>query len=59
MYILRISNEAFVKVTPNGTVITSDYKKIPKYHKIGEAMEMAAKVNQLLGSAICRVIAVY
>lgn len=45
MYILRISNKAFIQIKPDEVVITSDYEKATKYNTIGEAMKAASELN--------------
>ena len=56
MYILRISNKAFIQVKPDEVVITSDYEKATKYNTIGEAMRIASGLNNDFESHIIRVI---
>lgn len=56
MYILRISNKAFVQVKPDEVVITSDYEKATKYNTIGEAMRVASELNNDFESHIIKVI---
>lgn len=56
MYILRISNKAFVQVKPDEVVITSDYEKATKYNTIGEAMRIASELNNDFESYIIRVV---
>ena len=56
MYILRISNKAFIQVKPNEVVITSDYEKAIKYNTIGEAMRIASELNNDFESHIIRVV---
>ena len=56
MYILRISNKAFIQVKPDEVVIISDYEKATKYNTIGEAMKVASGLNNDFGSHIIRVI---
>ena len=56
MYILRISNKAFIQVKPDEVVITSDYEKATKYNTIGEAMKVASGLNNDFESHIIRVI---
>lgn len=56
MYILRISNKAFIQVKPEEVVITSDYEKATKYSTIGEAMRIASELNNDFESHIIRVV---
>ena len=56
MYILRISNKAFIQVKPDEVVITSDYEKATKYNTIGEAMRIASGLNNDFESHIIRVL---
>ena len=56
MYILQISNKAFIQVRPDEVVITSDYEKATKYNTIGEAMKVASGLNNNFESHIIRVI---
>lgn len=56
MYILRISNKAFIQVKPNEVVITSDYEKATKYNTIGEAMRIASELSNDFESHIIRVV---
>ena len=56
MYILQISNKAFIQVKPDEVVITSDYEKATKYNTIGEAMKVASELNELINNSIIRVI---
>ena len=58
MYILRISNKAFIQVRPDEVVITSDYEKATKYNTIGEAMRKASEINSNLESHIVKVISI-
>lgn len=58
MYILRISNKAFIQVKPDEVVITSDYEKATKYNTIGEAMRKASEINSKLESHIVKVISI-
>lgn len=56
MYILRISNKAFIQVKPDEVVITSDYEKATRYNTIGEAMSVASELNNNFESHIIRVV---
>lgn len=56
MYILQISNKAFIQVRPDEVVITSDYEKATRYNTIGEAMKVASELNELINNSIIRVI---
>ena len=56
MYILRISNKAFIQVKPDEVVITSDYEKATRYNTIGEAMRIASGLNNDFESHIIRVV---
>ena len=56
MYILRISNKAFIQVKPDEVFITSDYEKATKYSTIGEAMRIASELNSDFESNITRVV---
>ena len=56
MYILRISNKAFIQVKPDEVSITSDYEKVTKYNTIGEAMRIASELNSAFKSHITRVV---
>ena len=56
MYILRISNKAFIQAKPDEVVITSDYEKAIKYNTIGEAMRIASELNNDFESHIIRVV---
>ena len=56
MYILRISNKAFIQVKPDEVVITSDYEKATKYSTIGEAMRKDSELNNLIGHYIIKII---
>ena len=56
MYILRISNKAFIQVKPDEVAITSDYEKATKYSTIGEAMRIASGLNNDFESHIIRVV---
>ena len=56
MYILRISNKAFIQVKPDEVVITSDYEKATKYSTIGEAMRIASELHSDFESHITRVV---
>ena len=56
MYILRISNKAFIQVKPEEVVINSDYEKATKYSTIGEAMRIASELNNDFESHIIRVV---
>ena len=56
MYILRISNKAFIQVRPDEVAITSDYEKATKYNTIGEAMKIASELNNDFENHIIRVV---
>lgn len=56
MYILQISNKAFIQVRPDEVVITSDYEKATKYNTIGEAMRVASKLNKLISNPVIKII---
>ena len=56
MYILRISNKAFIQVKPDEVAITSDYEKATKYNTIGEAMRVASKLNKLISNPVIKII---
>lgn len=56
MYILRISNKAFIQVKPDEVAITSDYEKATKYNTIGEAMRKASELNNDFENHIIKVI---
>ena len=56
MYILRISNKAFIQVKPDEVAIASDYEKATKYSTIGEAMRIASELNNDFESHIIRVV---
>lgn len=56
MYILQISNKAFIQVRPDEVAITSDYEKATKYNTIGEAMRKASELNELINTSIIKVI---
>ena len=56
MYILRISNKAFIQVKPDEVAITSDYEKATKYSTIGEAMRKASELNNDFENHIIRVV---
>ena len=56
MYILRISNKAFIQVRPDEVAITSDYEKATKYNTIGEAMKIASELNNSIGHYIIKII---
>ena len=56
MYILRISNKAFIQVKSDEVVITLDYEKATKYSTIGEAMRIASELNSDFESHIIRVV---
>jgi hypothetical protein len=55
MYILKINQKAFV-IKNDEIIITSDYTKASRYETIGEAMRMAASVNNVLGKCIVSII---
>ena len=55
MYILQISNKAFIQVKSDEIIITSDCKKATKYNTIGEAMGVASELNNDFESYIIRV----
>lgn len=55
MYILRISNKAFIQIKPDEVVITSDYEKATKY-TIGEAMKAASELNKLINNPVVKII---
>lgn len=53
MYILKISNEAFIKTFDNKEVIiNSDYNKAQQFEKIGDALKAASIINAKLENAI-------
>ena len=56
MYILRISNKAFIQVKPDEVVVISDYEKATKYNTIGEAMRIASELNNDFESHIIRTV---
>ena len=56
MYILRISNKAFIQVKLDEVAITSDYEKATKYNTIGEAMRKASELNNDFENHIIRVV---
>lgn len=56
MYILKISNKAFIKVEADRFLIISDYEKATKYNTIGEAMRKASELNNLIGYYIIKII---
>lgn len=56
MYILRISNKAFIQIKPDEVVITSDYEKATKYNTIGEAMKAASELNKLINNPVVKII---
>lgn len=56
MYILRISNKAFIQVKSEEVAITSDYEKATKYNTIGEAMRKASELNNDFENHIIRVV---
>ena len=56
MYILQISNKAFIQVRHDEVIITSDYEKATKYNTIGEAMRVASKLNKLISNPVIKII---
>ena len=56
MYILQISNKAFIQVKSDEVVITTNYEKATKYNTIGEAMRIASGLNNDFESHIIRVV---
>ena len=49
MYIVKATSKAFIKVTNDEFVITSNENNATKYEKIGDAMRIASIANKLLG----------
>lgn len=45
MYIVNINSKSFIKMQDNNTVIVSDIKDSTKFDTIGDAMRVAAMVN--------------
>ena len=56
MYILQISNKAFIQVKSDKVTIISDYEKATKYNTIGEAMRIASELNSDFEIHITRVV---
>lgn len=56
MYIVKATSKAFIKVTNDEFVITSNENNATKYEKIGDAMRIASIANKLLGSKIIHAI---
>ena len=58
MYILRVSNKAFIQVKPDEVVVTSNYEKATVYNKIGEAMRIASELNNDFENFVVKVISI-
>lgn len=55
-YILKVSTRAFIICQDNDElVITPDYNKATQYNTIGEAMKVAAHVNDIFNSHLVEV----
>lgn len=55
-YILKASTKAFIICQDNDElVITPDYNKATQYNTIGEAMKVAAHVNDIFNSHLVEV----
>ena len=54
MYILKISNKAFIRKSPE-LIIVEDYRNSTIYKTIGEAMRQAANLNTLFGNTIVKI----
>ena len=59
MYILKISNTAFIKMDDNVVSIMSEPETATSYKTIGEAMREASSINKRISAAIVRVLPVY
>lgn len=58
-YILKISNEAFMKLEENhDVIIVKDPERATKIEKIGDAMRHAAQLNEDWEEAITQVVRV-
>lgn len=56
MYIIKISNKAFVKMNKADVVIVNDYTKATHYEYFGDAMKIAAQINVDWEQPIAKVI---
>lgn len=59
MYILKISNTAFVRMDNDAVAIISEPENATRYPTIGNAMRVASHINNKLNSFIVRVLPVY
>lgn len=59
MYILKISNTAFIRMDDDAVAIISEPKNATRYPNIGFAMRAASHINNKLNSFIVRVLPVY
>lgn len=59
MYILKISNTAFVRMDDDAVAIVSKPENATRYSTIGFAMRVASHINNKLNSFIVRVLPVY
>lgn len=56
MYILKISNKAFIKIEADGFLIISDYKNATTFSTIGDAMRKASELNEIIERPIIEII---
>lgn len=56
MYIVQATSKAFIRVSNDEFIITSNENNATKYEKIGDAMRIASIANKLLGSKIIHAI---
>ena len=59
MYILKISNTAFVRLDEDTVAIVFEPENATRYQTIGNAMKIASCINTRFNSFIVRVFPVY
>lgn len=56
---MKAGNAAFILLKNKEVTIISDYTKATEYPSFGDAMKVAATINNTLNSAIVRVVSFY
>lgn len=45
-YIIKIGDDQYVRIIPDGISVISDFKKATIFNKIGDVMREAGKINE-------------
>ena len=56
MYILQISSLANIVLSGEEVTLTSDYQRASPFYTIGDAMRVAAEINDKLQGALAKVV---